>query len=491
MPPMPNSHHPAFLSAQALARRIRSGRLSAGDALEAVLERQQRWHGRLNAVVVSDIDNARKAARAVDRALKRGASTGPLAGVPMTVKESFDVAGLPTTWGVEKHRGNIAAKDAVVVQRLRAAGAVIWGKSNVPVLLADWQTRNPIYGTTHNPWAAGRTPGGSSGGAAAALAAGITTLEYGSDIGGSIRAPAHYCGIYGHKTSYGIVPTGGHALPATWHPTDMSVLGPLARSAADLELALRLTAGPAGDDARALRLQLPKPAFSDFRGLRIAVVGDDPVAPVSQAVTGAIGTLADFLQKQGARVIHNPRLPFEPREHDRLYVLLRRAATSMRAHDDAAFARLLSERDLLDPQDFSYRAEQVRGNTLFHRDWLRLSNERHRLRQAWTAFFREHDLLLCPAAATTAFPQNEQGERWERVIDVDGRPQPDTTQIYWMGMASVSFLPATVAPVALAADGLPVGVQIIGPQYADLSTIRFAALLERHYHDFRPPPGFV
>jgi amidase len=482
--------HPAFLSAQALARRIRSGRLSAADALEAALERQQRWHGSLNAVVVPDIGRARKAARAIDRALKRGDDPGPLAGVPMTVKESFDVAGLATTWGMEKHRGNIAAADAVVVQRLRAAGAVIWGKSNVPVLLADWQTHNPVYGTTCNPWDTARTPGGSSGGAAAALAAGISTLEYGSDIGGSIRGPAHYCGVYGHKTSYGIVPAQGHALPANWHPTDMSVLGPLARSAADLELALRVTAGPAGDDARALRLQLPKPAFRDFRGLRIAVIGNDPVAPVSRAVEGAIDTLAEFLQTRKARVIRNPRLPFDAREHDRLYVLLRRAATSMRAHDDAAFARLLAERDTLDPQDFSYRAEQVRGNTLFHRDWLRLSNERHRLRQAWAAFFRDHDLLLCPAAATTAFPRNAQGQRWERAIDVDGRAQPDTTQLYWMGMASVSLLPATVAPVAIAADGLPVGVQIIGPQYADLSTIRFARLLERDYHAFRPPPGY-
>ncbi len=478
-----------FLPAAAIARRIRNGSLRAADALESALERQQALHGRLNAVVITDLAAARKAARAIDRALKRGERPGPLAGVPMTVKESFDVAGLPTTWGLEHRKNNIAQRDSAVVERLRAADAVIWGKSNVPVLLADWQTHNPLYGTTCNPWDTGRTPGGSSGGGAAALAAGITALEYGSDIGGSIRNPAHYCGVYGHKSTYGIVPTRGHALPGTWAATDMSVLGPLARSAKDLELALRLTAGPDGAERGAFRLSLPPPAYSAFRGLRIAVLTGSTVAPVSAAVSDALTALAGFLARQKAKIDLSPALPFDPAEHDRLYVLLRRAATSMRAHDDASFAKLLQERDALDPADRSYRAEQVRGNTLFHRDWLRLNNERHRLRAAWADFFRRYDLLLCPAAAGTAFPRNPAGQRWERVIDVDGRPQPDTTQIYWMGMASVSQLPATVAPVATAADGLPVGVQIIGPQYADLSTIRFAQLLEREYHAFRPPAG--
>ena len=476
-----------FLPAAAIARRIRSGSLSAADALESALERQQALHGHLNAVVVTDLAAARKAARAIDRAIGPGERPGPLAGVPMTVKESFDVAGLPTTWGLEHRKNNIAQRDSAVVERLRAAGAVIWGKSNVPVLLADWQTHNPLYGTTCNPWDTGRTPGGSSGGGAAALAAGITALEYGSDIGGSIRNPAHYCGVYGHKTTYGIVPVRGHALPGTWAATDMSVLGPLARSAKDLELALRMTAGPDGAERGVFRLSLPSPAFTAFRGLRIAVLTGAAVAPVSTAVSGALAALAGFLSRQKARIDLQPALPFDPFEHDRLYVLLRRAATSMRAHDDVSFAKLLTERDALDPADRSYRAEQVRGNTLFHRDWLRLNNERHRLRAAWADFFHRYDLLLCPAAAGTAFPRNPAGQRWERAIDVDGTPQPDTTQIYWMGMASVSQLPATVAPVAIAADGLPVGVQIIGPQYADLSTIRFAQLLEREYHAFHPP----
>lgn len=479
-----------YLSARALARRIRSGKISAADALEERIERQQQLHPQLNAIIATDLQTARRTARATDRAIKRGDDPGPLAGVPMTVKESFDYAGLPTTWGFERRKNNVASQHAVVVQRLVDAGATLWGKSNVPVLLADWQTHNPVYGTTNNPWDPTRTPGGSSGGAAAALAAGITALEYGSDIGGSIRGPAHYCGIYGHKTTYGIVPTRGHALPETWAPTDMSVLGPLARSAADLELALRVTAGPDVQEQSAYRLRLPAPGFRDFKGLRVAVVSNDCVAPVSEAVSGAIEDLAAFLGRRKAKVDLKPRLPYESAAHDRLYVLLRRAATSMRAHDDASFAALLKQLGQLDPGDRSYAAEQIRGNTLFHRDWLRLNNERHRLRGAWAGFFSDYDVLLCPAAATTAFPRNQAGQRWERRIDVDGVPQPDTTQIYWMGMASVSLLPSTVAPIAIAADGLPVGVQIIGAQYADLSTIRFAQLLEREYHAFSIPPRY-
>ena len=479
-----------FLSARALTRAIKDGRLTAREALEHCVERQQRHGARLNAIVIDRLDAARREAAAIDRVLATGGEVGPLAGVPITVKESFDVEGLPTTWGLERHCGNVAARTAVAVQRLVDAGAIVWGKSNVPVLLADWQTHNPIYGVTNNPWDTGRTPGGSSGGAAAALAAGLTTLEYGSDIGGSIRGPAHYCGVYGHKPTYGLVPTLGHALPETYLATDMSVVGPLARSAADLELALRLTAGPTGVMARALRCVLPAPRRRDLRSLRVAVLPDHPVAPVDAAISAALQRLADFLAARGAQVTFPVALPFDVAAHDRLYVLLRRAATSMRAHDDAAFARLLEERRQLDPADRRYAAEQVRGNTLHHREWLQLDNERHRLRRVWDDFFRDYDVLLCPAAATTAFPHNRSGQRWERSIVVNGGPQADTTQIFWMGYASVGLLPATVAPIERAADGLPIGVQIVGPQYEDLTTLRVAALLEREYCAFTPPPGY-
>jgi amidase len=479
----------AFDSATSIARRIARGEFGARDALEYFLERQQRLHPALNAIVVTDIAKARRQAGAIDRAIARGERPGPLAGVPMTVKESFDVAGLPTTWGVEAHRGNIAARDALVVERLRAAGAVVWGKSNVPVMLADWQTFNPIYGTTHSPWGEKLSPGGSSGGAASALASGITALEYGSDIGGSIRGPAQMCGVYGHKTSFAIVPGRGHGLPGFWSPAEISVVGPLARSASDLAIALKATAGPADNDARAYRLSLPRPAFDGFKGLRIGVLPAHAATRVSRRVSDEIEKLGRFLARQGAKVKMPVELPFDVREHDRLYVLLRRAATSMRAFDDTGFRRAVAERDALPASDRSYAADQLRGNTLAHREWMLLENERQRLRGVWDGFFRDHDFLLCPGAATTAYPQNPAGRRWERMVDIDGEPMADVLQIFWMGFASLGCLPATMAPIAITSDGLPTGVQIIGPQYADLSTIRLAGLIERHYHAFVPPPA--
>lgn len=477
-----------FMSARALARRIAAGRVRAVDALEASLERQQRLHGELNAIVITDLERARRDARAVDRAIRQGERPGPLAGVPMTVKESFDIAGLPTTWGVAAHRGNVAIRDSVVVERLRAAGAVIWGKSNVPVMLADWQTFNPVYGTTNNPWDLRLTPGGSSGGAAAALAAGISSLEYGSDIGGSIRGPAHLCGVYGHKTTFTIVPARGHALPGVWSGPEISVVGPMARSAADLALALRVTAGPADNDARALRLRLPAPGLRSARGLRIAVLPSHPATRVSRAVSSAIEALAEHLGRLGARITMPVELPFDAAEHDRLYLRLRRAATSMRAGDEASHARALEERARLDPADTSYYADQLRGNTLGHREWLQLENERQRLRALWDGFFQRYDFLLCPGAAAVAWPQNRSGLRWERMIDVDGVPMADALQIFWMGFASLGCLPATQAPIAITEAGLPTSVQIIGPQYADLSTIALAGLIEREWHAFQPPP---
>lgn len=481
----------AFDSAASIARRIARGEFSARDALEYFLDRHKRLHPSLNAIVATDIPKARRRAGAIDAALARGERPGPLAGVPMTVKESFDVAGLPTSWGLEAHRGNIAARDALVVERLRAAGAVVWGKSNVPVMLADWQTFNPVYGTTNSPWGEGLTPGGSSGGAASALAAGISALEYGSDIGGSIRGPSQLCGVYGHKTSYAIVPGRGHALPGFWSPPEISVVGPLARSAGDLALALKATAGPDGNDALAYRLSLPAPAFDGFRGLRIAVLPSHPATRVSRVVSDEIVALGRFLARQGARVKMPVALPFDAAEHDRLYVLLRRAATSMRAFDDAGFRRAVAERETLSPDDHGYAAEQLRGNTLAHREWMLLENERQRLRLAWNDFFRDHDFLLCPGAATVAYPQNTAGRRWERMIDIDGEPMADVQQIFWMGFASLGCLPATMAPIAITPGGLPTGVQIIGPQYADLSTLRLASLIERQYHAFVPPPGLA
>jgi amidase len=349
---------------------------------------------------------------------------------------------------------------------------------------------NPIYGTTNNPWDRSRVPGGSSGGSAAALAAGLTALELGSDIGASIRGPAHYCGVFGHKPTWGICPTKGQALPGVVRHPDISVIGPMARSAEDLALALGIVAGPDEVEGAGWKLALDKSAPKNFRGLRVAVMPSHPTAEVDRSVSDAIERLAAFLARRGAKISDSARPDFDPDEAHRVYLLLLRSETSGRL-PPAEFARWQALAQRRGAEDRSYEAQAARGNTLAHKDWLPISNRRHQMRLAWAEFFRGWDLLLCPAAASAAFRHNQEGERWERMIRVNGRPQPSTTQMFWAGYSGVAYLPSTVAPLELSAEGLPLGVQIIGPQYADYRTIGFARLLEREYRAFAPPPGYV
>jgi len=284
-----------FWSATKLAAAVRAKKIGALELLELYAARIAKHNKALNAIIHLDLAAARKAARAADRAKSK---KGPLHGVPMTVKESFDVAGWPSTWGMPEHKGNVAKRDALAVARLKKAGAIVFGKSNVPVLLADWQSFNPIYGTTNNPWDLKRTPGGSSGGSAAALAAGLTGLEIGSDIGASIRNPAHYCGVYGLKPTWGICSPRGHALPGRVAPGDISVIGPLARSAGDLDIALSAMAGPDAIDGAGWKLDLPRPAKKEFRQFKVGVMLEDRNSAVDAQVQGQLQALADFLGKK-------------------------------------------------------------------------------------------------------------------------------------------------------------------------------------------------
>ncbi len=478
-----------FSSAVRLASLIRRKRIGVREALEMYLSRVRARDREINAVVVANTRAARARADALDKLTgKRSATLGPLHGVPMTVKESFDVKGLPTTLGFPEHRGNVAREDGLAVRRLQAAGAVIFGKTNVPVALADWQTFNPVYGTTNNPWDVTRVPGGSSGGSAAALAAGFTGLEVGSDIGASIRNPAHYCGVYGHKPTFGVASRQGHGLPGGNPNSDISVIGPLARSAADLEVALQAIAGPGDLDAPAWSLKLPKPTQRTLADFRVAVMLTAETAEVDEAVQQRLLALARWLRSQGTRVDMKAR-PVDPAESHRVFITLLRSATSVGVNDEA-YATLLGQRELLgDAQD--YRAQMIRATTMSHRAWLQADRERLRHRDQWVAFFQRFDLLLCPVGATTAFPHNQVGERWERMIPVNGKPQPSTTQMFWAGYSGSVYLPSTVAPIGLADDGLPVGVQIVGPHLGDLTCIRFAQLIERGFGGFQPPPGFA
>jgi amidase len=480
---------PHFRSAKQLAADIRRRKIGALEALDLFLARVDRFNPQLNAIVASDVDAARRRARRADAALRTGKVWGPLHGVPMTVKESYDVVGMPTTWGLSELKDNMPPRNALAVDRLLGAGVVLFGKTNVPSWLADWQSFNPVYGTTNNPWDLSRTPGGSSGGAAAALAAGLTGFEAGSDIGSSIRNPAHYCGVYGHKPTYGIVPPRGQALPGRVAPGDISVIGPMGRSADDLALGLSVMAGADEIDGAGWRLELPAPRRKALREFRVAVMLTDPVSEVDDEVQARVQAVADFLAKKKARVSDTARPAIDTAEAQRLYVFLLRAATAGRQtpeqfRQNAEIARGLR------PDDESYYARMTRANVAPHRDWLAANEARHKMRWRWAEFFRDWDLLLCPAAATVAFPHDQEGERHERTITVNGRRVPTTDQLFWAGYSGLAYLPSTVAPAGLSRAGLPIGVQIVGPQYGDRTCIELARLLEREFQGFVPPPGY-
>jgi amidase len=478
-----------FRSAKQLAALIRKKKVGCLELLDLYLERVERYNPMLNAIIFMDIEAARKRAKQADRALAKGDLWGPLHGVPMTIKESYDVVGMPTTWGVPEYKHHVPEKNAIVVDRFLNAGVVLFGKTNVPLYLADWQTFNDIYGTTNNPWDVTRVPGGSSGGSAAALAAGLTGIEAGSDIGASIRNPAHYCGVYGHKPTYGIISTRGQALPGVVAATDIAVVGPLARSAGDLATALSIMAGPDAIDGVGWQLRLPKPQKKMLRDYKVAVVYDDPEAEVDDEVQQRLHAVVEFLVKHGVTVSEKARPQIASREAHRNYIQLLRAATSGRMTPEA-FQENLQAAKSLRASDESYQAQMIRAQAMYHKDWLQFNEARHRMRLAWADFFREYDLLLCPVATTAAFPHNQKGERWERMVMVNGKPQPSTTQMFWAGYSCNFYLPSTVAPAGFTSDGLPVGVQIVGPQYGDYTSIHFARLLEREFQGFVPPAGF-
>ncbi len=478
-----------YHSATELARLLRKGKITAPDLLDLCLERYQAHNPVLNAVVVTDVERARTAAKAAHKRLKKEEPAGPFDGVPMTAKESFDWAGTPSTWGAPRFKDNIASSDAVALKRLTDAGAVIYGKTNVPLMLADWQSYNDIYGTTNNPWDLTRSPGGSSGGSAVALATGMSALEIGSDIGASIRNPAHYCGVYGHKPTWGVVPYRGHYLPGVVHPTDISVAGPLARSATDLATMMELMAGSDGTDARGTTIALPAAKQKSLKDFRVAVMLTAPESEVDQPVQGLLGGLAEFLGERVKALSMEARPAFSTKEAMDVYVTLLRAATSRRQTEEE-FAANAAKVSGFAADDDSYHARMLRAFVIPHRSWLMVNERRHQMRLLWDQFFDDWDVMLCPAAASAAFPHDHVGERHERTIDVNGKRVATTDQLFWAGYSGGFYLPSTVAPMGLTAQGLPAGVQIITRQYDDMTSIRFAQLLEKEFGGFVPPPGY-
>lgn len=479
----------AFWSAKRLASHIRRRKIGCLELLDHYLARVERHNSSLNAIIVTDIPAARKRAEAADRALKKGDVWGPLHGLPMTVKESYDVAGLPTTWGLTELKGNIAKQNAVVIDRLLGAGVVLFGKTNVPRLLADWQSFNDIYGTTNNPWDLKRSPGGSSGGAAAALAAGLTGLESGSDIGGSIRNPAHFCGVYGHKPTYGLVPLRGHAQPGVVAAADISVVGPLGRSADDLALALGVMAGPDEIESAGYRLALQPPKKKDWRDFKVAVMLEHPIAAVDRGLQDQLQKLVNFLGKNKVKIDERARPAIDLDKAWRLFIGILNAAMSGRLSPEE-FAQTAATARQLSPEDQSPIAMVLRDSIMAHKDWLALNNQRHHMRLAWAAFFQEYDFLLCPAAGLPAPLHDQSGMLWQRKIVINGESRDMADQLFWAGLFGAFHLPGTAAPAGFV-GGLPVGVQIVGPQFGDLSTIAVAQMLEQEYQGFVAPKGYA
>lgn len=480
----------AFWSAKKQAAAIAKGKIGCLELLDHYLARVEKHNPGLNAVIFKDADAARKRAKAADKVRAKGDVWGPLHGVPMTIKESFDLVGMPTTWGLPELKDNYPQKNALAVDRLNAAGVTLYGKTNVPLLLSDWQSFNAVYGTTNNPWDLTRGPGGSSGGSAAALAAGLSGIEAGSDIGASIRNPAHYCGVYGHKPTYGICPPRGQALPGRVSASDISVIGPMARSADDLAIALDAMAGPDEIDGMGLRLKLPKPAKKKLKEYKVGLMLTDPNAEVDKSVQDLLLALADYLRKEGATVDETARPDIDTDEAMRVYINLLRSATSGRQTAEQ-FAENQALAAKLDPKDDGYGARMLRAMTMPHKDWLAVNERRYQMRLKWADYFREYDLLLCPTATTAAFKHNQKGERYERMIKVNGKNQPTTDQLFWAGYSGVFHLPSTVAPIGLTKEGLPVGVQIVGPHYGDRTCIAFAGMIEQGYYRFVPPPAYA
>jgi amidase len=481
----------SFKTAVEISAALAAKQVSAVELAQDAIGRIERHDAKINAVCVRDFDRALSAAQAADAALARGEHK-PLLGIPITVKESYNIAGLPTTWGIPEQKNFTPTEDALSIARVKDAGAVILGKTNVPLVLGDWQSYNDIYGTTNNPYDLGRTPGGSSGGSSAALAAGYGPLSLGSDIGGSLRVPAFHCGIYAHKPSYALAPSRGHTpppLPPLPFNRDLSVIGPMARSAADLAPLLDVIAGPDPLDASAYRLELPAPRHAALKDFRVLLIDTDPVMPTDSVVRGSIERLAANLGKAGVRVERQSKLLPDFAASSRLYmrILLSFLAASF-APDFYAGAKQAAA--ALPDSDTSLAAERLRGIALSHRDWLMADGGRTRLRAQWRELFRTFDAVICPIMPTPAYPHDHSPEQDKRRIIIDGKEHAYLDQLAWPGIATLPGLPSTAIPTGFAPDGLPVGVQIVGPWLEDRTPLKLAELIEREFGGFVPPKMF-
>ncbi len=487
-----STNESCFLTATEQKQLLASRRISAVELLDAHLERVNRINRVCNAVVALDEEGARREARTIDEKLARGGSTGPLHGLPMTIKDSFAVVGMTATCGLEALRDYRPPQDAVAVAKIRAAGAVIFGKTNLPAGAADHQSCNTLFGLTRNPWDGERTVGGSSGGSAAALAAGLTPLELGSDIGGSIRVPVHFCGVYGHKPSYGLVSMEGHIPPLPGHiaEPELAVAGPLARSAFDLELLFDVVLGTSDLDSAGAELRLPAARHDSLRDFRVAVWNDAQAYSLDKAYATTIDGLVDDLGRLGVKTDRTARPAIDPAASYEVYLqtLFGIIGAGLPPPEREA---LMAAGDSAETGTYPRRVADAIRQSLPH--YFAGAEQRHQLYRAWRRFFVDYDVLLCPITPTVAFPHNierlDLAAQFTRRLAANGGTIPYMDNLAWPGLVTVANLPATAIPTGRMVGSVPAGVQVVGPYLGDRTTLRFAQLVESALGGFRRPPG--
>lgn len=451
------------------AAALRAGEITSRDLLELYLDRIERLNPPVNSVIRLAVDAARADADRADDEANRGEWRGPLHGLPITIKDAIEVRGITSTGGARELTEHVPPQDAPSVARLRDAGAVIFGKTNVPRWSGDIQTYNDVFGVTSNPWDLARIPGGSSGGAAAAVAAGFTSFEIGTDIGGSVRVPSHCCGVYGLKPSYGVISQRGYLDHVGGGTTDadINVFGPIARGADDLELLLGVLAGPDADRALGWSLELPAPRQTDLSDFRVGLWLEDPLMPIDRDELAILRKTADALSDAGARVEDtHPDVEFKE-QVDLFHELIVPAISP------------------------SFDEDSAENLSRSHLRWLRNDKHRARLRSLWASWFEDYDALLCPVLPVPAFPHNNAVDMWDRTITVNEGEEPYMIVTNWAGLIGVVGLPSAVPPVGVTPGGLPVGIQVVAPYLRDREAVKLAGLVaDVTGTGYRVPPGF-
>ena len=459
----------AFWSTTRQVEAIRKGEISSRELLELLIARIEKINPDLNAIITLDLEGARRLADEADAKLKDGELMGPLHGIPVTIKDALETKGLLSTGGASELHNNIPSKDAAVVAAVKEAGAIVFGKTNLPRWSGDFQAFNEMFGTTVNPWDSERVPGGSSGGAAAAVAAGLSSFEIGTDIGGSIRFPASFCGVFGHKPSWGVVPSTGyldHEAGGTIE-ADVNVHGPIARSAGDLEMLLKLLVRKDGPLVAALA-----PPPDDVTNLKVAAWLDDSFCPVDKEVLAVMDEAVTSLEEAGVSVDREARPDVDPEEASSLGLWLVSAAVVQS----------------IAPETLEGLEVESASAKTSHRDWLVRCAEREIVRDKWAEFFDSFDAVIMPISFVPPFPHNQDGDFGTRTLICNGEERPYADLLRWTILTGMAYLPATTPPIGFDDDGLPISFQVVGPYGGDYTTIRLAGYIAELRGGYQAPP---